>query len=139
MRNRLPLWMLCCLAGMAAWVKAAQPAAPSALRPTLENYIASHQRAIVSELVDLVSLPNIGSDTENIQRNATWLRAMLRNRGFRAELLETGGNPLVYGELRVPDAKRTILWYAHYDGQPVDPRRWRQPSPFVPVLRDRRM
>ena len=45
---------------------------------------------------------------------------MLQKRGFGAELLETAGNPLVYGELKVPGARRTLLLYFHYDGQPVD-------------------
>ena len=61
---------------------------------------------------------------------------MLARRGFAAELLETDGNPLVYGELKAPGASRTLLLYAHYDGQPVDPTSWKQASPFTPVLRD---
>ena len=60
-------------------------------------------------------------------------------RGFTAEILETDGNPLVFAELRVPGAQRTLLFYAHYDGQPVDPKGWSQSSPFTPVLRARRM
>jgi acetylornithine deacetylase/succinyl-diaminopimelate desuccinylase-like protein len=75
----------------------------------------------------------------NIRRNAEHLRAMLAKRGFEAELLETDGNPLVYGELRVPGATRTLLLYSHYDGQPVAPERWSQPDPFMPVLRTGRV
>jgi acetylornithine deacetylase/succinyl-diaminopimelate desuccinylase-like protein len=52
-----------------------------------------------------------------------------------AELIETEGNPLVYGELPVPQTKRTLLIQAHYDGQPVDSKGWSQPSPCRPVLR----
>jgi acetylornithine deacetylase/succinyl-diaminopimelate desuccinylase-like protein len=59
--------------------------------------------------------------------------------GLAAEILETGGNPLVYGALNVPGATRTILFYCHYDGQPVDPKAWKQPDPFTPVLRRGRM
>lgn len=139
MSERLRLCLVCCLLGATAWVKTAQPGAPSGLRSTLQAYIGSHQRAIVSELVELVSIPNVASDTENIRRNATFLRGMLGRHGFRAEVLETDGNPLVYGELRVPGATRTILMYAHYDGQPVDPRSWKQASPFTAILRDRRI
>ena len=51
---------------------------------------------------------------------------MLAARGFKAELLETSGNPLVFGELAVPGATRTLLLYSHYDGQPVDPKAWKQ-------------
>jgi acetylornithine deacetylase/succinyl-diaminopimelate desuccinylase-like protein len=45
-------------------------------------------------------------------------------------------NPVVFGEIRTPGATRTILFYAHYDGQPLDPKEWATP-PFSPVLRDR--
>jgi acetylornithine deacetylase/succinyl-diaminopimelate desuccinylase-like protein len=108
-------------------------------RAMLERYVASHQRAIVSELVELVSIPNTVADTENIRRNAVLLRDMLRRRSFSAEILETDSNPLVWGELKVPGATRTLLFWAHYDGQPVDPRAWKQASPFVPVLRAGRL
>ena len=49
-----------------------------------------------------------------------------------------GGNPLVFGEIRTPGATRTIVFYAHYDGQPLDPEEWATP-PFQPTLRDRRL
>jgi acetylornithine deacetylase/succinyl-diaminopimelate desuccinylase-like protein len=64
---------------------------------------------------------------------------MLERRGLTATLLETAGNPLVYGELKAPYATRTLLLYAHYDGQPVNPPDWKQPTPFTPILRDGRM
>ena len=109
------------------------------VRSAVQRYVETHQRDIVAELVDLVSIPNVTADTENIRRNAAYLRGMLQARGLRAELIETDGNPLVYGELTVPQAKRTLLIWAHYDGQPVDPKGWKQPSPFRPVLREGRL
>src|SRR4029453_72630 len=93
------------------------------------------QRAIVSELVELLSIPNVAADTENIRRNAVLLRDMLRRRSFSTEIFETDGNPLVWGELKVPGAKRTLLIWAHYNGQPVDPKGWKQANPFVAALR----
>ena len=48
------------------------------------------------------------------------------------ELLETAGNPLVFGELKAPGATRTLLLYAHYDGQPVDPPELEAADPFTP-------
>jgi acetylornithine deacetylase/succinyl-diaminopimelate desuccinylase-like protein len=115
-----------------AWLAIAQAQSP---RAALEGYIASHQRAIVSELLELLSIPNVTSDTENIRRNATLLREMLRRRGLSTEILETESNPLVWGELKVPGATRTLLIWAHYSGQPVDLKGWKQANPFVPVLR----
>jgi acetylornithine deacetylase/succinyl-diaminopimelate desuccinylase-like protein len=108
-------------------------------RTTVERYAAGHQQEILAEFLSLLSIPNVASDKPNIRRNAEQLRQMLGQRGFAAEVLETDVNPLVYGDLRVPGAQRTILWYAHYDGQPFDPKLWKQDSPFKPILRDGRM
>ena len=107
-------------------------------RAVVASWIASNQRTIVKELLDLVAIPNVASDRANIRRNAVYLQQMLRARGFASEVLETAGNPLVYGDLRVPGATQTLLFYSHYDGQPVDAKAWRQPDPFTPVLRSGR-
>ena len=109
---------------------------PATLRSGVETYVRSHQKEILSELVEILSIPNVAADSPNIRRKAEKLRGMLAARGMSAELLETDGNPLVYGELKVPGARRTTLLYFHYDGQPVDPARWRQEDPFRPILRD---
>jgi acetylornithine deacetylase/succinyl-diaminopimelate desuccinylase-like protein len=103
------------------------------------EWVKSNQPALVGELEELLSIPNVAADRPNIQRNARHLQQMLARRGFAAEILETSGNPLVYGELRAPGATRTILFYSHYDGQPVDPAAWKQPDPFKPVLRTGRL
>ncbi len=122
------------------------PLAPSAaaqsgvdLRARVEEWVQGHQSAVLKELVDLLSIPNVAADRPNIRRNALHLQQMLSRRGFAAEILETDGNPLVYGELKVPDATRTILFYSHYDGQPVEPSGWEQADPFGPVLRTGRL
>ena len=114
-------------------------AQPADLRQRVEAYVSANQRAIVAELVALLSIPNAGGDGDGIAKNAEFLRRMLEGRGFGAEVLQTTGNPLVFGDLRVPGATRTLLIYSHYDGQPVNPADWKQPSPFSPLLRDGRM
>jgi acetylornithine deacetylase/succinyl-diaminopimelate desuccinylase-like protein len=125
-----------CLVGI---VSGEAPGRGPALREQVERYVSAHQRAIVGELVDLLSIPNVAADRANIRKNAAFLQAMLARRGFEARLLETDGNPLVFGELRAAGATRTVLLYAHYDGQPVNPPDWKQASPFTPILRDRRL
>ena len=98
-----------------------------------------HERAIVDEFITLLSIPNIASDRENIQRNATAIAAMMEKRGISAKLVSVpGGNPVVFGEIRTPGATRTVGFYAHYDGQPLDPKEWTSP-PFEPTLRDKRV
>ncbi len=120
-------------------LSAAVAAQPANLRGTIEAWVQKNQKALVSSLSELLAIPNVAADRENIRRNAAWLRGALAKRGFTAELLETTGNPLVFGELSVPGATRTILFYEHYDGQPVNASDWKQPSPFTPILRDGRM
>jgi acetylornithine deacetylase/succinyl-diaminopimelate desuccinylase-like protein len=115
----------------------AQPA--PALTASIRQWVQTHQPGIVRELIDLLSIPNVAADRPNIRQNAEFLQRMLSARGFRAEILETAGNPLVYGELSIPGATRTLLLYSHYDGQPVEPKAWHQKSPFQPVLRTGRV
>ena len=105
------------------------------LRRSVGNYVARHEQQIVRELLELLEIPNVAADRVNIRRNADHLRGLLSRHGLHAEILETAGNPLVYGALEVPGATRTILFYCHYDGQPVDPSKWNQPDPFKPVVR----
>ena len=119
---------------LAGAVTGAQGQAP-AWAPKVTAWVAANQGPIVRELLDLLTIPNVAADRENIRRNAEHLRGLLSRRGFTAELLETDGNPLVYGELKVAGATRTLLLYSHYDGQPVDPKGWKQPDPFTPVIR----
>ena len=126
--------------GLLILLSAVLAAAPPAnLRPTIDAWVQKNQKALVSSLVELLAIPNVAADRENIRRNAVWLRDQLVKRGFTAEILETTGNPLVFGALTIPGAQRTILFYEHYDGQPVNPKDWKQPSPFTPILRDGRM
>src|SRR5260370_16067147 len=85
------------------------------------NWREAHEHAIVAELVDLLSIPNIASDAPNIRRNAALISKILDKRGITPRLLEIpDAPPAVYGEIRTPGATRTVVFYAHYDGQPLD-------------------
>jgi acetylornithine deacetylase/succinyl-diaminopimelate desuccinylase-like protein len=97
----------------------------------------AHEREIVREFVELLAIPNVASDAPNISRNANAVKAMLERRGVTTRLLTLdGAPPIVVGDLRAPGAtQRTIAFYAHYDGQPVDAAQWRG-DPWTPVMRD---
>ncbi|HEU0224970.1 MAG TPA: M20/M25/M40 family metallo-hydrolase [Steroidobacteraceae bacterium] len=99
-------------------------------------HVSAHEEAIIRELRDLVALPNVADDHDDIRRNADALVAMLGKRGIAARILETPGAPVsVFGDLPTPGAKKTLLFYAHFDGQPVGPpERWVTPA-FEPTLR----
>lgn len=95
-----------------------------------------HQAEVLEQFTSLLSIPNVASDRENIQRNAGLLVSMLQKRGVETRLLRLeGANPVVFGEIKTPNAKRTIVFYAHYDGQPVTPSEWDGNAPFTPVIR----
>ena len=116
----------------------AAPSAPDPARLTrqVRGWRQAHERDVLREFAALLALPNLASDTPNITRNADEIVTMLRRRGLGARRLDgRGGPPPVYGELIVPGARRTVLIYAHYDGQPVDAKAWASP-PWTPVLRD---
>jgi acetylornithine deacetylase/succinyl-diaminopimelate desuccinylase-like protein len=109
---------------------------PVKLRQEVRAWRTAHEKEVVGELSGLLALRNVASDRADIQRNADHLLEMLRKRGFQARLLEAGGSPpAVYGELPAPGAKHTVVFYAHYDGQPADPKDWGGAYPWKPVLR----
>jgi acetylornithine deacetylase/succinyl-diaminopimelate desuccinylase-like protein len=111
--------------------------AAATLRTVVERHRRAHEAEILRELHDLLAVPNLATDSANIRRNAALISAMLQRRGVVTRLLESpaGGPPAVYGELRTPGATRTVVLYAHYDGQPVEPAKWATP-PWEPTLRD---
>ena len=110
---------------------AENPAASAA-----HDWRTAHESAILAEFTDLLSIPNIASDTPNIRRNAAAITKLMEKRGITTRLLETpGAPPVVYGEIGVPNAARTVVFYAHYDGQPLDPTEWAT-DPWKPVIKD---
>jgi acetylornithine deacetylase/succinyl-diaminopimelate desuccinylase-like protein len=99
--------------------------------------VGQHQKQIVDELLELLAIPNVAADKPNIRRNAEHLQRLFTRHGFAAEILETAGNPLIYAEIagQQNPSLPTVLFYAHYDGQPVDAKKWNQSDPFEPVVR----
>jgi len=112
------------------------------LGQTTQEKVREFRRAnghqILKEFFTLLSIPNVASDTKNIRKNAALIVEMMKQRGLNPRLLEgltPTTPPAVYGEWKVPGAQRTILVYAHYDGQPADPKQWAGTLPWQPVLR----
>lgn len=105
---------------------------------TVQQYIKNNDKKLMEEYVRFLSIPNVSTDTVNIHRNAAFIQDMMVRRGIKAELLSgttAGVTPAVFGEIITPGATRTIGFYAHYDGQPVNPKQWFEGlEPFKPVL-----
>ena len=123
---------------VASSVGLAVTAVASPLQEAVRTYRTAHEQALMAEYRELVSLPNVGTDQPNIRRNAEFIVAMMQRRGIAAELLEgrtRATNPAVFGEIKVPGATRTVVFYAHYDGQPVNPKEWAEGlDPWKPVF-----
>jgi acetylornithine deacetylase/succinyl-diaminopimelate desuccinylase-like protein len=121
----------------AALAQKLTPPSPAQVAQEVRDYRMDNEDRIVRELSEFLSIPNIASDTPNIQKNAAHLVELLEARGIETHLLPISGRgPVVFGKLTTPEASRTVIFYAHYDGQPVDPAAWTDGKPFEPALRD---
>ena len=115
---------------LAPAIVAAQP-----LRPQVDAWRRQHERQILDEAFALLAIPNVASNQDDIAKNVAFLTQAFAKRGVALTPLRapTGGSPALFGELRTPGATRTVVFYAHYDGQPVAGGGW-ESEPFVPKL-----
>ena len=119
--------LLCAATAEAAEVGGAAEAARA--------YRSAHEDAIVSDFLKFLAIPNVASDHANIAKNADAIVLMYSARGLRARQMHSeGAPPLVVVDVPAAGAKKTIAFYAHYDGQPVDPSQWTTP-PWQPVIK----
>jgi acetylornithine deacetylase/succinyl-diaminopimelate desuccinylase-like protein len=100
-----------------------------------DRELASRRRAIVEGLVEFLRLNSVSQERARVRATGEWLAAVMCARGLEGRVLETGGNPAVFGERQVPGATRTVLIYCHYDTKPIPPKGWLQPDPLEPVVR----
>ena len=122
-----------------AFLALACSAAACAAAPVHEQvraYRVAHERQILQDFMAFLALPNVATNIGDVDRNAVYLQGALRARGFTTQLLRAGdGTPAsVFASLSTPGAKRTVLFYAHYDGQPVSQKGWLS-EPFAPAIR----
>jgi acetylornithine deacetylase/succinyl-diaminopimelate desuccinylase-like protein len=109
---------------------------PGIVAKQTSSWRAQHEREILAEFTEVLAIPNIAGDQPNIDRNVKAIRAMLEKRGLKTQVLTIdGASPIVVADIRVPESHRTIAFYAHYDGQPVDASRWTS-DPWKPVMRN---
>ncbi len=106
---------------------------------TIRRYSQQNGGAIINEFTSFLTIPNVAADTAGQQKNAAFIMAMMEKRGIKnVQLLNAstpGVPPAVYGEVLIPGAKQTLIFYAHYDGQPVNPAQWAKGlTPFEPKL-----
>ena len=105
----------------------------------IKQSIHEQQSNLVDEFRSFLSIPNVAVNPKGLQENANWIRDYMKSKGIEEVSLLNLSNsqmpPVVYGEVKVPGATETIIFYAHYDGQPVDTSKWFQGlHPFKPTL-----
>ena len=110
------------------------------LAPTfaVKEYVASRKPGLLRDFEQFLAIPNVAAEPAELRSNAEFLLGQLSQRGVEARLLSAPGvtaPPVVWGEVRTPGATRTIVFYAHYDGQPVTPSEWTNGAPFNPVVK----
>ncbi len=105
----------------------------------IKNYIEENKERFLSELFALLRMPSVSADSaykSSIEDTARWIKEALLAAGCdKAEVCETPGNPVVYGEKHVGDNLPTVLVYGHYDVQPADPVALWDTDPFEPVIK----
>jgi acetylornithine deacetylase/succinyl-diaminopimelate desuccinylase-like protein len=106
----------------------------------LKTFIQENKDRLLQELFELIRIPSISSKEahkDDMYEAAAWIKAKLLEKGAQtAEVLDTDGHPVVYGELVINPDLPTVLVYGHYDVQPVEPLNlWKSP-PFEPEVRD---
>ena len=114
------------------------PISAQTTQQKVRDYRGASEQQIIKEYLALLAIPNVAADTQNIRRNAEFIAEMMKQRGLTPRLLEAptpNTPPAVYAEWKTPGAQRTLLLYAHYDGQPTDPKQWTGTQPWQPVFR----
>lgn len=99
-----------------------------------DEQIAAHLDEWLARLARLCAQPSLSAQNVGVRECAGLVADMLREEGFSAEVMETAGQPVVYGEMG--QGERTMLLYNHYDVQPPEPLELWETPPFEPSRRD---
>ncbi len=99
------------------------------------EYIDSHVDLYLERLRQACAQPSISAHNHGLEDMADMCVELLKSIGFEAEQVVAGGPPVVVGRL-AGDSRRSLLFYNHYDVQPVDPLDEWDTDPFEPVIRD---
>ncbi|MFP5471482.1 MAG: dipeptidase [Bacteroidia bacterium] len=105
----------------------------------IKTYVNDNKDRFINELIDLLKIPSVSADPKyaaDVRRCAEAVKKSLLDAGVdSAEICETKGHPIVYGEKMIDPSKPTVLVYGHYDVQPADPLELWDSPPFEPVIK----
>ena len=106
----------------------------------IKEYIKQHEQRFLNELLELLRIPSISARTEHNEDMVKCAKAvqqsLLDAGADKADIFNTNGHPIVYGEKIINPDLPTVLVYGHYDVQPADPLELWHSGPFEPVIKD---
>src|SRR5918999_769006 len=108
------------------------------LRAVLRQADETSDQALET-LCQLVAQPSISTRNEGVQQTALLREEIMEAAGIRTRLLQTDGQPAIYGEIAGPQGAPTVLFYGHYDVQPPEPLELWHTPPFEPTIRSGRI
>ncbi len=97
--------------------------------------IDNNLRSVLQKHKALVSIPNLPENRENMLKNVDWVTNEFNVLNFKVTALESPTLPVLFAEKSYNPDFKTVLFYFHLDGQPVNPKMWDQDDPFIPVLK----
>lgn len=86
---------------------------------------------------EFVSIPNLPENKELMLQNIAWVAQKYKDLDFKTTQLETSTLPILIAEKEYDPRYKTVLFYFHIDGQPINPDSWNQDHPFTPVLKEK--
>ena len=109
----------------------------------IKEYIENNRQRFLDELFGLIRIPSVSSLSENkqdmIKAAEHWKELLQKAGAENTAILETEGNPVVYGEKLIDPKLPTVLVYGHYDVMPVDPLELWETKPFEPVIKNEKI
>lgn len=105
----------------------------------MDSVLLKQKDMYMEQLFNFLKIKSISTDTEEIRHCANVLKGEMETLGINTKIIETDGNPVVYGELMNDNNRFTLLIYGHYDVQAVEPLELWESDPFEPEIRDGRI
>jgi acetylornithine deacetylase/succinyl-diaminopimelate desuccinylase-like protein len=106
----------------------------------INKYVEENKDRFLEELFGLIRIPSISSiaahKPDMYKAAEYWKKTLLEAGADKAEVFETAGNPVTYGEKIIDPSLPTVLVYGHMDVMPVDPIDLWDTPPFEPQVRD---
>lgn len=107
----------------------------SSLISNAQDTSLANKQAELNLLRDMLRIPNDAQYPNDITANIEWLEQQLQKRGFKVTLFESARRPFVFASKLIDAQLPTVLFYMHFDGQPVTHSEWMGGAAYQPVLR----